>query len=100
MTAEQMSDREKILAEITRRRDLNYNSTEIVHELDDILDWIERLPAEPEPMVRWRTVEETPVGIDEEFHTSLEGAEEYLESMAGHYPSKITKVEIREVQNG
>ena len=55
---------------------------------------------EKDTMVRWRTIIETPVGVDEEFHTNLDAAEEYIGMCALDSPSTITKVEIREVKNG
>lgn len=96
-----MTDREKILALIKELigKHLDDNNRAIAFELSLLIEDIHNLPAEPVPMVRWRTVIETSVGIDEEFHTSREGAEEYLESMAGRYPQKITRCEIREVKD-
>jgi hypothetical protein len=55
---------------------------------------------EKHTMVRWRTTIETAVGIDEEFHTNLDAAEEYIGMCALDRHSTITKCEIREVQNG
>ena len=54
---------------------------------------------EKDTMVRWRTIIETPVGVDEEFHTNLDAAEEYIGMCALDRPSTITKCEIREVKN-
>jgi hypothetical protein len=70
------------------------------HEMLLLISRIKELPAAEEvEFVRWRTTIETSVGIDEEFHTSLEGAEEYLESMAGRYPTKTEKVAIRRLED-
>jgi hypothetical protein len=93
-----MTDRELIKSEIERMdRDTFRRGVHLAFAA--IKRFIAALPAEPEPMVRWRTVIETPIGVDEEFHTNLDAAEEYIEMCALDRPSTITKCEIREVQN-
>jgi hypothetical protein len=95
-------DKDKVIAEIDAIEEIWSTGNDVIKKVCHMLrSTISHFPppAEPEPMVRWRTVIETPIGVDEEFHTNLDAAEEYIGMCALDRPSKITKCEIREVQN-